>query len=152
LIVEEEAPNHPRPSWTASDMDPVSARTQVEQFRARNEAAAERVVTAGRNKLVGAFNGETIDQAWAANARSELSQFATSQQIHDLHAEPLSMDVDCRRTVCRIGADFATRAAANDWATLYLTSVGARMPNASLQTSDNADGTAHLEVYGSVRM
>jgi len=71
-----------------------------------------------------------------------------SIQIEQLHAEPQSLDVDCKTSMCRIQADFASESLANDWLTLFATNLGSEMPEASFQHSTNPDGTHRVLVYG----
>jgi hypothetical protein len=126
---------------------------RVRAHRAQQRAAAERVVTAGRNKIVGKYESEAIDPAWSNTTRQALISPAltASDQIRATHSEPSNLAVDCRSTTCRITADFPTTVAADDWSTLYITGAGDRLPNASLQKTANADGSVHLEIYATAR-
>jgi hypothetical protein len=129
---------------------PVSP-DQVEAQRAQEREAVQAIVAAGRQKLGSRYTQETIDASWADAKQVELAQFASSQQISEIHAEPKNLAIDCRRTVCHITADFPSRTASQDWATLYLTGAGSRIANASLDTVANSDGSVRLEIYGLAR-
>jgi hypothetical protein len=119
--------------------------------KAQREANIDRIVAAGRKKVVGRYESETIDSAWANATRQELLKFSLSDQIRATQSEPSGLNIDCRRTTCRIEADFPSITAADDWSTLYLTDAGSRLPNASLQKSYNADGSVHLTIYALAR-
>jgi hypothetical protein len=138
-------PSAPRPSTGQA------GGTGLEAEREQERQNVQAIVAAGRNKLVSRYTSETIDASWADGKQVELAQFSTSQQIQEVHAEPKNLVIDCRRTVCRITADFANRTASQDWATLYLTGAGSRIANASLETIANADGSVRMEIYGLAR-
>jgi hypothetical protein len=121
--------------------------------RAQRRAAVQRIAAAGRNKIVGRYEGENIDSAWANATRQELMkpEYTASDQIRAVQAEPANLAIDCRSTTCRINADFPNSVAADDWSTLYLTGVGDRLPNASMRKTRGADGSVHLEIYAIAR-
>lgn len=129
----------------------AEALARLESQKARDRAEVDKVLAAGRNKLVGRYESETTDQSWANAKQVELAQFSTSAQIEAINVEPGNLDIACRRSICRIGADFASRSAAQDWATLYLTNMGDRLPNAFFEMSANTDGSTHIDVYGLAR-
>lgn len=123
----------------------------VEAMRRQQRSDADKVVAAGRSKLVGRYDGEGVDHAWATAKQSELMAFRTSQQIEAIGAQADNLAINCRTSVCRIDADFSSRSEAEDWTTLYLTGAGSRIPNASTRVVPNTDGTFHLEIYGLAR-
>jgi hypothetical protein len=131
----------------APPLNPAETRARMHVQKAQRKAHIDRITTAGRKKIVGRYESEPIDSIWANATRQELVKYALSDQIRATHSEPSNLNIDCRRTTCRIVADFPNATAADDWSTLYLTSAGSRLPNASLQKSGNADGSVHLEIY-----
>lgn len=129
----------------------IATTASLNAEREQERKNVEAIVAAGRTKLMSRYAGEAIDASWADAKQVELAQFGNSQQIQDIHAEPANLAIDCRRTVCHVTADFATRTAAQDWATLYLTGAGSRIANASLDTIANPDGSYRMEIYGLAR-
>ena len=129
------------------------SRERIRESRARQRASVQRVVAAGREKIVGRYQSEGIDASWSSATRQALMAPAltASDQIRATHSEPSDLAVDCRSTTCRITADFPTMVAADDWSTLYITGAGDQLPNASLSKSANADGSVHLEIYAIAR-
>lgn len=128
---------------------PEEMRARTQARRARQRADIDRVVVAGRNKIVSRYEVESVDSVWANATRQDLMkpEYTVSDQIRAIHAEPSNLSVDCRSTTCLIEADFPDGSTADDWSSLYLPGVGARLPTASLNKSDNADGSVHLRIY-----
>lgn len=141
----------PRPISQPLPLSDAEQRARIVAEREAERKSMDQLVTAGRNKLVTRYESETIDQAWASTKRVELAEFSTSAQMEAIGAQPDNLSIDCRRSTCRIGADFPSRSVAEDWSTLYLASLGSRLPNASLQTSVNSDGSTHIDIYGLAR-
>lgn len=141
----------PRPALSPPAPNPAQARALREAQRTQRKANIDRIVAAGRKKLVGRYESEPIDSRWANATRQELMEYSLSDQIRATHSEPSNLNIACRSTTCRIDADFPNATAADDWSTLYLTGAGSRLPNASLQKSDNADGSVHLTIYALAR-
>lgn len=117
----------------------------------QRNANVDRIVAAGRKQIVGRYQSEPIDSVWASATRQELAKYSLSGQIRATNSEPANLSIDCRRTTCRIDADFPNATAADDWSTLYLTGAGSRLPKASLEKSGNADGSVHLTIYALAR-
>lgn len=136
-----------RPVAPLPPLNPQEARARRHAQRMQRNANIDRMVAAGRKQIVGRYESEPIDSAWANAARQELMKYSLSEQIHATGSEPSNLDIECRRTTCRIDADFPDATAADDWSTLYLTGVGSRLPRASLQKSDNANGGVHLTIH-----
>ena len=112
------------------------------------ETQAVELVNAGHNKLLSQYQNEKVDAQWAHVREQSLVSHSVSQQIQDLKVEPKNMTVHCRSTTCAITADFATRGAADDWLTLYATNTGTNLYSISSQVTANADGSAHIQIYG----
>ena len=161
--VAEEAtpagvPPQPSPTHRPVATPPPDAlrrprRERNRERRAQQRAAVNRVNAAGREKIVGRYESETIDPAWSNATRQALMapSLAASDQIRATHSEPSGLAVDCRSTTCRITADFPNRIAADDWSTFYLTGAGDRLPNATLRKTTNPDGSVRLEIYAIAR-
>ncbi len=133
---------------TSSDLSPQEAGTTSQAHHDAMRAQSAEVVNAGHNKLLSQYQNEKVDAHWARVRERSLVSNSVSQQIQDLKVEPKNMTVHCRSTTCAIAADFATQGAADDWLTLYATSPGTNLFNLSSQVTANADGTAHIQIYG----
>ena len=119
--------------------------------RAAEKREVNKVVAAGRSKLVGAYEAENVDQGWAGAKQQALEALQSNEQIEQLNARPVAFDVACRSSTCRVQADFASRLAADDWLTLYLLNAGTELSNSSFRRTDYPDGTASIELYGQAR-
>jgi len=96
------------------------------------------------------YSGEQVDARWAGTTEAKLLTASKSEQITQLQAEPLALDVDCKATMCRIQADFRNRSSADDWFTLFSMN-GSDIPTTFYKYSVNADGSARMTIYGLVR-
>jgi hypothetical protein len=105
-------------------------------------------VASARQKLQSRFAGEPVNAAWAASTEQALEQAKGGDQIDQLGAQPLAFAVQCRTSVCLIGADFPSITAADDWFTLYSLQAGSELASSTAHKSRNPDGTIHLEIYG----
>lgn len=141
-----------RPSSVHSGLPASASVEELSRSNHLRHAQAQvkqaKLVEAGRDKLVARYQNEKVDGGWATGREQSLVERAVSPQIHDLGAEPQNLTAHCRSSTCQLTADFPTRVAADDWFTLYLTSAGTDLFNASYQTSVNPDGTTHVEIYG----
>lgn len=97
------------------------------------------------------FNSESTDAPWASRKITELRSMASSSQIAALGAEVSNLSVDCRQATCRMTGDFATRSAAEDWVTLYMSSLGNRLPSATYRLHEAPGGRTGIEIYGAAR-
>ena len=91
---------------------------------------------------------EPVDASWAGRKEATMLAASKSGQITLIHAEPKDLDIDCKTSLCRIQADFATRGLAMDWFTLFSTNVGGEMPNSTFKYSTNPDGSWRVTIYG----
>lgn len=151
-IVEPATPGHPRPAPSNAHRAPV-AGSPVE-LRAQQALQAEEVkilVETGRDRLVGQYQSERVDNSWAAAKEQALVRLSTSPQIARLDAEPTSIVAHCRTSICHVEAEFASTMAADDWATLYTLNIGVEMPSVSLQNEPRRDGTVSVKLYGLAR-
>lgn len=152
---DEEPASTPRTAPGGLSQPPpanvAEAHARKQARRAQERKEIDRLAATGQRKLVGQYQREPVDHAWATAMTAELTSLATSEQIQAIQAEPGNLKVDCRSSVCRIGADFPNRTSADDWSTLYLTGLSAKLPRASMRASTNPDGSVHLEMYGYAR-
>ena len=140
------APSRPAPASpaTALGQDPLALQNA-------NAASVNALVDAGEQKLRSRYESERVDAAWASRKQQALERLSISPQIEQLNAQPLSIDAQCRTSVCLINADFPSRVAATDWHTLYTLNAGPEMSNASMRSTVNPDGSVHLQMYGLAR-
>ncbi len=116
-----------------------------------NEASVNALVDAGEQKLRSRYDSERVDAVWASRKQQALERLSVSPQIEQLNAQPLSINAQCRTSICLINADFPSRVAATDWHTLYTLNAGTEMFNASMRSTVNPDGSVHLQMYGLAR-
>lgn len=143
----ERRPHSPQ-AGTTSDFTTLGTGAGSRALHEASRTQAVEVVKAGHDKLLSQYQNERVDARWAHDREQSLVSHSVSPQIQDLKVEPKNMTVHCRSTTCAIGADFATRGAADDWLTLYATNPGTDLFNLSSQVTANADGTAHIQIYG----
>ena len=140
------APSRPAPAPAAAvdGQDPMA-------MQKANAASVNALVDAGEQRLRSRYESERVDAAWASRKQQALERLSISPQIEQLNAQPLSIDAQCRTSVCLINADFPSRVAATDWHTLYTLNAGPEMSNASMRSTVNPDGSVHLQMYGLAR-
>lgn len=72
----------------------------------------------------------------------------TSPMLMKSGVIPSDPEVECRREACRVTASFRSESDASDWATLYLTTVGAAYASQARQAVvRGADGTVRASLY-----
>lgn len=118
---------------------------------AREQARAEADARRERDEVLSRYRRESVDARWAAVQEGALQRASTSRQIARTGANPANLDVDCKSSVCRVEADFASRGAAEDWVTLFLLGAGSELPRAVFEHSVNPDRTFHVEITGYAR-
>ena len=125
----------------------------MEQLREQRQKAAEQRkevqqrVDRTQAAFAARYANEPVDAAWAGAKEAELMTLGVSDQIRQLGAEPQNMAVDCKSSMCRITGDFASTSTGDDWFTLYMNNVGAKVPVASYKYVRNPDGTVSINVY-----
>jgi hypothetical protein len=129
---------------------PVSPELRQERRRAA-QAAQERKGRSFHQALAARHASEPVDAAWASAKEAKLLAASATDEIRRANALPGNYSANCRSTVCRIGADFPSRGAAEDWLTLFSTGVGSELPNEAYIVSRNPDGSIHLDVMGLAR-
>lgn len=118
---------------------------------AANDAKVNRLVENGKRKLLERYRSEPVDAAWASHTQTILADTNNSPMLASADAKPLAFDSQCHSSVCLIGADFASRSAADDWLTLYTTLAAEHLSKAAVERTSNPDGTIHLQIYGQAR-
>jgi hypothetical protein len=131
----------------APEFDPAAWKQERDVIKAEQARKAQ----GERRELMQRYAGENLDPAWAAAKEATMLGASTSIQIEQLDAEPEALDINCKATMCRIEADFASSTLAQDWFTLFSTALGAEMPHASFQYSREVDGSVRVVVYGIAR-
>ena len=132
-------------------MSTVGTHEQVAQSIARRErmrADQARQAEDSRQKAVATYRSERADPAWAPQKENELNTIAASPAIAEAKIVPKSLEVDCKRTICRLNGTFASSGEAEDWIMLYMASVGGGLPNSVVTRTQNPDGTTGVEIYG----
>lgn len=131
--------------------NPGDVLAQRERFRKATHAEQERRGLALHQSLSSRYSSERTDAAWASAKEAKLLAASTGDEIRRAGAEPRNYTASCRSSVCKIGADFATRGAMEDWLTLFSTGLGSEMPNVAYVVSQNPDGSFRLDVMGLAR-
>jgi hypothetical protein len=140
--------SHPQHTGVAGNAGIPGVSEPIRARREREQANQAQAVAAGRNKLVSQYQNEKVNGGWAAAREQSLTSNAVSPQIEQLGAKPKNLTAHCRSTTCQITADFPTPTAADDWVTLYLTDPATALSKSSYQTSENPDGSVHIDLYG----
>lgn len=142
--------SHPRAQIPGAFQNPQTPEEMAAQLAAERGEVVKLVDT-GRSKLYEQYQAERVDGRWAVAKEQTLVALKTSPLIDGVNAAPTTIEVHCRTSVCNVIAEFSSKLAADDWASLYPMSVGTEMPNIALQQTMNADGTVRVEIYGLAR-
>ena len=96
-MASRPAPHPPLP------LPPTELREQTGARRKQRRAEVDRIVAAGRARIVSRYESEPLDSAWANAVRQELMkpEYVASEQIRAMHAEPANLAIDCRSSTCR---------------------------------------------------
>lgn len=141
------------PAMSASSraVAPAGTGSPVHAARAANRERQQQRLVATQNAMAARHREERVDAAWSNTVESELASLASSDQIRAMHADIRDVAVDCRTSMCRITGDFDTVTQGDDWFTLYMTSVAARVPTATYKYDNNPDGSWRIVVYANAR-
>lgn len=135
---------------SAPDMAREQVQEHVEQrARMRKEHMARNREL--RERSAARFAKEPVDPTWAAAKESELVEIANREAFGQADARPTSLSMDCRTSMCRLQGEFGTQGQAEDWIMMYMASVGGAMPHSVVSRTQNPDGSARVEIYGSAR-
>lgn len=145
-------PHVPSPATHAPRARPAPRGAQEwTQQREASRAQALRRRQAERQAYIDRYAHEQVDARWAGRTEATMLQASRSAQVLELGAEPHALEIDCRTSMCRVQADFASQSSAEDWFTLFSTNLGREMPKASFLYSRNDDGSARVLAYGLAR-
>lgn len=139
-----------RPGYAPMLSEAEEAAKDAEERKASQDGA-KAVIDSGRRLLQQRFDSEQPDAAWARRKEAELESRVIDPQMDAINAIPTSFKVECRSATCRIVADFASRSAAEDWLTLYLTTNGGLLKQASFDQAQQPDGTVRMQILGNAR-
>lgn len=123
---------------------------QVER-RAARRAEQEAKRKALRQQSEQRYASEQVDPAWAPQKETQLNGIAAQPAFEAANAQPQSMSVSCRSSMCRIDGQFESSGKAEDWLLMYMSSVGTAMPHSVVSRHLNPDGTTRVEIYGRAR-
>lgn len=120
----------------------VAQRTRnVKALSARNEAI--------KAAAVSRYANEKQDVAWAAGKERALAGVAQDVAAAS-SAKPRDLVSQCKQTVCRTTATFASAGEADEWVSLYMASMGDVMKHSVVSTNRNQQGAIGVEIYSSV--
>ena len=128
---------------------PLSAAALQEkrQKTADQRKLGQQQVDRTQNAFAARYSNEPVDPAWASGKEAELLGLGVSDPMRQMGAEPQNMVVDCKSSMCRITAEFASMSKGDDWFALYMNNVGEKVPVASYKYVQNPDGTVTINVY-----
>jgi len=113
--------------------------------RARNRGSEKG--TRASAALQSLYRSEPVDAAWAAGMETRLQKLAQDSASQPGGVTPTSLDIDCRRTTCKIDATHPDRVQGDDWAMMYMASVGSNFQRAFTRVVRNPDGTSSVIIY-----
>jgi|SRR5687768_682858 len=129
----------------------TAALQEKRQKTADKRKLAQQQVDRTQAAFAARYSNEPVDAAWAGAKEAELLGLGVSDPMRQMGAEPQNMAVDCKSSMCRITADFASMSKGDDWFALYMNNVGDKVPVASYKYVQNADGTVSINVYAAGR-
>lgn len=139
----------PAPARPVVDRQEIGERLVDEvERRAQMRKAQEERTRALREASIQRYTSEQVDPAWAPGKINELTGLADDPGFETANAQPQSLNVDCRSSMCRIEGQFETAGKAEDWILMYMSGVGSAMPNSVVSRRRNPDGTTRVEIYG----
>ena len=143
VAVVDDAPASATPSRLASSA--LMDETAGNDIAAHKELQAH--VDRTRETFAARFNTEQVDSAWSNAMERDLVALSDSDQIRAMDANVSNIEADCRTTICRIRADVPSITAGDDWFTLYMTNVGAKLPEVAYRYVPGDDGKLRIELY-----
>ena len=131
----------PSPAITRASMARIGELSQ----KRRAEAAAK--VDTTHRTLGQRYANEPIDPSWSAAKEQELVGLAKNDAMAQINANVSNLTVDCRSTMCDIQGDFPNVSMGDDWFSLFMLNVGAKLPSSSYKYDRNPDGTVRIHIY-----
>jgi hypothetical protein len=112
------------------------------------EVAAERAERV--RTLEAAFARDPVDPAGAAPVESTLVDTISSEAMAGTGLKPSNVDINCRKSSCRIVSSFASMGDAQDWGLFYITSAGGNVIGQSQMVFvPTPDGRTEVRIYAS---
>lgn len=135
----------PRPG--ASRQSPgervVDRKAQRERGMAKRQAAHDAMLRKHRS--------DPVDPRWAPQMEGKLESVATRIPLAAADAVPTSLQIQCRTTTCTIDAALPTRSQGEDFAMLYMASVGSNIKRAYSTNVVGPDGKSHVMIVAQSR-
>jgi len=134
---------------TSPDLTAAAVRAMAGQREALVEKRKQVQAKVDRTQATFAnrYQNESVDAGWAGPKEAQLTRLATSPEIQQNRIEARNLNVDCKRSMCRITGEFDSMGAGDDWFALYMNNVAAEVPVASYKYIRNPDGTVTINVY-----
>lgn len=131
--------------WDAHpDISATVAAIADRRNRIRNRASASS--TKFRDAAIARYSKESVDHAWAFAQRRRLAE--AERELSGAGVEsPGDMVSDCRRTICKTIATFATPSAADQWQLLFMATLGGAAKRSVVSRSHDAQGVTIIEIY-----
>lgn len=101
-----------------------------------------------QRQLQAEFEADARDPAAGAKIGRHLEDTVVGKDMAATGLVPEDVSVQCRRTLCRVAADFANPGDAEDWAIMYLTSAGGAISRARTVRVRQPDGSTQVIIYG----
>lgn len=111
---------------------------------AQQRAERERL----QQRLQAEFAADAPDAAGGAAAETRLEEAVVGSDMASTGLVPDDLAVDCRRTMCRVSADFTKAGDAEDWAMMYLSAAGGAISRARTVQVRQPDGSTQVIIYG----
>ncbi len=120
----------------------------AQRTRAANEMSAQndRIKAAAASR----FATEKQDVVWAAGKERALANVAVEVAAASA-AKPKGLNTDCKQTLCRTTATFATPGAADEWVSFYMASMGDVMKRSVVSRARNPQGSIDVEIYSAAQ-
>jgi hypothetical protein len=151
---ESGAQQH-RPPTASQAVAPPRQFSQADRLRLNAERKQKRKdmverARASNAALIARHRAEKVDPQWAAATETRLQEVAKMSGFEEA-VTPTSLDIDCRATTCKIDAGLASRSLGEDWAMLYMSSVGSNVKRAFTSVVTEPDGTSRVVIYAIAR-
>jgi hypothetical protein len=117
----------------------------IETLRARAQAKAARAQSR-QQYWVDGFAAQKIDPQWAGKQQQALLAMTRTGDFASDPAKPRDLAIDCKSSLCRLQASFASAAQAQDWTELVTLHSGGRFTGGATQISMRKDGTAGVMI------
>lgn len=127
----------------------ANAQRNQERGEIRKQAMAKR--QAASDAMLQKHRTDPVDPKWAPAMEAKLQAVAKNSPLVAADAVPTSLDIQCRSTTCTIEAGLPTRSQGEDFALIYMSSVGSNIKRAFSTNVVAPDGTSHIEIVAQSR-